>query len=136
MREFKRTDRVGQELRKAIALILQREVKDPRIGMVTVNDVAVSRDLAYAKVFVTFFTDDEAQIKGHMQALQEASGYIRMLVGKAVKMRVLPELQFKYDASLVEGMRISNLVSTVVADDARKRAASGDEDDGEGEGSL
>ena len=54
-REFKRSDRVAQELQKEIAIILQREVKDPRIGMVTVSDVEVSSDLAYAKVFVTFF---------------------------------------------------------------------------------
>ncbi len=53
-REFKRSDRVAQELQKEIAIILQREVKDPRIGMVTVSDVEISRDLAYAKVFVTF----------------------------------------------------------------------------------
>ena len=53
-REFKRSDRVAQELQKEIAIILQREVKDPRIGMVTVSDVEVSSDLAYAKVFVTF----------------------------------------------------------------------------------
>ena len=53
-REFKRSDRVAQELQKEIAIILQQEVKDPRIGMVTVSDVEVSSDLAYAKVFVTF----------------------------------------------------------------------------------
>ena len=52
-REFKRSDRVAQELKKEVAVILQREVKDPRIGMVTVSDVEVSRDLAYAKIFVT-----------------------------------------------------------------------------------
>ncbi len=54
-KDFSRTDRVGHQLQKEIALILQREIKDPRIGMVTVSDVQISRDLAYAKVFVTFF---------------------------------------------------------------------------------
>ena len=54
-REFKRSDRVAQEIQKEIAVILQREVKDPRIGMVTVSDVDVSSDLYYAKIFVTFF---------------------------------------------------------------------------------
>ena len=53
-REFKRSDRVAQEIQKEIAVILQREVKDPRIGMVTVSDVEVSSDLSYAKIFVTF----------------------------------------------------------------------------------
>ncbi|MEN2897452.1 Ribosome-binding factor A [Mannheimia haemolytica] len=59
-REFKRSDRVAQELQKEVAVILQREVKDPRIGMVTVSDVEVSRDLAYAKIFVTFLFDNDA----------------------------------------------------------------------------
>ena len=55
-REFARTDRVAQEIQKEIAMIIQREVKDPRLGMVTVNAVEITRDLAYAKIFVTFFT--------------------------------------------------------------------------------
>lgn len=55
-REFKRSDRVAQEIQKEIAVILQREVKDPRIGMVTVSDVEVSSDLSYAKIFVTFYS--------------------------------------------------------------------------------
>jgi ribosome-binding factor A len=54
-REFARTDRVGQEIQKEVAMIIQREVKDPRLGMVTVSAVEITRDLAYAKVFVTFF---------------------------------------------------------------------------------
>ena len=67
-REFKRSDRVAQELQKEIAIILQREVKDPRIGMVTVSDVEVSSDLAYAKVFVTFLFDhDEVAIAQGMK---------------------------------------------------------------------
>ena len=66
-REFSRAQRVAQEIKKEIAVILQREVKDPRIGMVTVSDVEVSRDLAYAKIFVTFlFDEDEQQIEQGM----------------------------------------------------------------------
>ena len=112
-REFKRSDRVSQELKKEVAVILQREVKDPRIGMVTVSDVEVSRDLAYAKIFVTFlFDNDQEAIK--------ASPYIRSLVGKAMRLRIVPELRFIYDESLVEGMRMSNLVSNVIREDEAK----------------
>lgn len=118
---FKRTDRVSQQVKKSIALILQREVKDPRIGMVTVSDVEVSRDLAYAKVYVTFFFDEKEKIEEALNGLREASGYIRSLVGSAVKLRITPELQFIYDDSLVEGMRLSNVVSSAIADDERKR---------------
>lgn len=120
-REFKRSDRVAQELQKEIAVILQREVKDPRVGMVTVSDVEVSRDLAYAKIFVTFlFDNDPEAIKQGMKGLEKASPYIRTLVGKAMRLRIVPELRFVYDESLVEGMRMSNLVSNVIKNDEAK----------------
>ncbi|MDH2926783.1 30S ribosome-binding factor RbfA [Lonepinella koalarum] len=117
-KDFKRSDRVAQELQKEVAIILQREVKDPRIGMVTVSDVEVSRDLAYAKVFVTFLFDhDEVAIEQGMKALEKASPYIRSLLGKAMRLRIVPELRFEYDRSLVEGMRMSNLVTDVIRQD-------------------
>lgn len=120
-REFKRSDRVAQEIQKEIAVILQREVKDPRIGMVTVSDVEVSRDLAYAKIFVTFlFNNDQEAISQGMKGLEKASPYIRTLVGKAMRLRIVPELRFIYDESLVEGMRMSNLVSNVIREDEAK----------------
>ncbi|URL02796.1 30S ribosome-binding factor RbfA [Avibacterium sp. 20-126] len=120
-REFKRSDRVAQELQKEIAVILQREVKDPRIGMVTVSDVEVSRDLAYAKVFVTFlFDQDESIIESGMKGLEKAAPYIRSLLAKAMRLRIVPELRFIYDQSLVEGMRMSNLVSEVIRDDEKR----------------
>ncbi len=120
-REFKRSDRVAQELKKEVAVILQREVKDPRIGMVTVSDVEVSRDLAYAKIFVTFlFDNDQEAIVQGMKGLEKASPYIRTLVGKAMRLRIVPELRFIYDESLVEGMRMSNLVSNVIREDEAK----------------
>lgn len=117
-REFKRSDRVAQELQKEIAVILQREVKDPRIGMATVSDVEISRDLAYAKVYVTFlFDNDQEAVKRGLEGLNKASGYIRTLVGKAMHLRIVPELKFFYDQSLVEGMRMSNLVTDVIRKD-------------------
>lgn len=122
-KEFGRPQRVSQELQKEIAIILQREIKDPRLGMMTtVSGVEVSRDLAYAKVFVTFLNDkDEDAIKEGIKVLQDASGYIRTLVGKAMRLRIVPELTFFYDNSLVEGMRMSNLVSNVIRNDDERR---------------
>ncbi|WP_338883602.1 MULTISPECIES: 30S ribosome-binding factor RbfA [Xenorhabdus] len=126
-REFSRTQRVAQEMQKEIAIILQREIKDPRIGMATVSGVEVSRDLAYAKVFVTFLNvlvdgHDSEMVKEGIKALNEASGFIRSLLGKAMRLRIIPELTFSYDSSLVEGMRMSNLVSNVVKNDEKRRA--------------
>lgn len=124
-KEFGRPQRVAQEMQKEIAIILQREIKDPRLGMMTtVSGVEMSRDLAYAKVFVTFLNDkdkDEAAVKAGIKALQEASGFIRSLLGKAMRLRIVPELTFFYDNSLVEGMRMSNLVTSVVKHDDERR---------------
>ncbi|MDV2858307.1 MULTISPECIES: 30S ribosome-binding factor RbfA [Oceanimonas] len=130
-REFSRTRRVGQELQKEIAVILQREIKDDRLGMVTVSGVEVSRDLNYAKVFVTFLDNDAERVEQGMEVLKEASGYIRSLVAKAMRLRVTPELRFSYDQSLVEGMRISTLVSSTVEEDKRRSAGRNDEDEKE-----
>lgn len=126
-REFSRTQRVSQEMQKEIAIILQREIKDPRLIMTTVSDVEVSRDLAYAKVYVTFLNDeDENAVKEGLKVLQEATGYIRMLLGKAMRLRIVPELTFFYDRSLVDGMRMSNLVNEVIKQDQTRREATGD----------
>ena len=120
-KEFSRASRVAQQLQREVAMILQREVKDPRIGMVTVSDVEISRDLAYAKVFVTFlFDSDESAVERGLEGLNKASGYIRTLVGKAMRLRIVPELRFVYDQSLVEGMRMSNLVTNVIRQDQER----------------
>lgn len=123
-REFARTDRVSQEIQKEVAMIIQREVKDPRLGMVTVNAVEVTRDLAYAKIFVTFFTLDGQNVDESTDILNEASSYIRTLLAKRIKARIMPELRFIYDSSMVEGVRMTSLVDKAVASDKR---ASGDE---------
>ncbi|MCF5878171.1 30S ribosome-binding factor RbfA [Aeromonas veronii] len=132
-REFSRTRRVGQQIQREIALILQREVKDPRIGMVTVSDVEVSRDLNYAKIYVTFLQleNDAERIKEGLQGLTEAAGYIRSLLGSAMRLRVVPELRFYYDQTLVEGMRLSNLVTKTVREDKRRMAESGRDEEAE-----
>ncbi|GAP74951.1 ribosome-binding factor A [Pseudoalteromonas sp. SW0106-04] len=129
MREFSRTERVAQQIQKEIAVIIQREVKDPRLGMVTVSAVEVSRDLSYAKIFVTVFNqDDDTKAKQSMRILNDASGYIRSLLGKRIRARIIPELRFVIDNSLLEGMRISNLVDTVMREDQDKRNNSDEEE--------
>ncbi len=120
-KSFSRPQRVGHELQKEIAIILQREIKDPRLGMVTVSGVELSKDLSYAKVFVTFLNDDDSEVVTQgLKVLNDATGYIRSLVGKAMKLRIIPELKFVYDQSLVEGMRMSNLVSQVIQQDENR----------------
>ena len=130
-KEFSRTRRIGQQLQQELAMVLQRDMKDPRIGMVTVNDVDVSRDLSFAKVFVTFFDEDKEQIQSKLDALTKASGYIRSLVAGRMKLRIMPELKFEYDSSLVEGMRMSTLVTEVITKDKQKAQENDVSDEGE-----
>ncbi|MCL1061112.1 30S ribosome-binding factor RbfA [Shewanella benthica] len=130
-KEFSRTRRIGQQLQQELAQVLHRDIKDPRVGMVTVNDVEVSRDLSYAKVFVTFFEEDEKIVAVKLEALSSAAGYIRSLVAGRMKLRVMPELRFIYDASLVEGMRMSNLVTRVIHNDEAKQKKANRDEQGE-----
>jgi len=116
-REYARTDRVGQQIQKEIAIILMREIKDPRLAMTTVSAVEVTRDLAYAKVFVTFFTSEQQEIDASIEVLTEAEGYIRSLLAKRLRARIMPHLRFVYDKSMVEGVRMSSLVDKAVASD-------------------
>ncbi|WDE06981.1 30S ribosome-binding factor RbfA [Thalassomonas viridans] len=126
-REFVRTDRVGQQIQKEVAVILQREVKDPRLSMATVSAVEVSRDLAYAKVFVTFFTNEKTEIDESVKILNEAAGFIRSLLAKQLRARIMPQLRFVYDHSMAEGVRMTSLVNQAIASD-EQRAQNGSDD--------
>lgn len=130
-KEFSRTQRVAQQLQKELAVILQRELKDPRVGMTTISSVEVSRDMGYAKVYVTFLTIGEQTPEGSLEVLREMAPYIRSLLGKQIRLRVTPELTFIFDKSLTEGMRISNLVSNAVRDDNDRRVDEDDAEEGE-----
>jgi ribosome-binding factor A len=134
-REFSRTDRVGQQIHKEIASILQNEFKnrDPRLGMVTVSAVEVSRDLAYAKIFVTFFENDEDVMNNYLDILVENKGYIRTLLAGRMRMRAVPAIKFVRDGSLSEGIRISNLVDGALNEDKERARLSGRDIDSEKE---
>lgn len=119
--DFSRTERFGQEIKKEVALILMREFKDPRLGMVTVSDAEVSRDLGHAKVFVSFFEDDKEKVEANMQILNEAAGFIRSLLAKRIRSRTMPQLHFFFDSSLTEGIRMTNLVNKAIEEDKSKR---------------
>lgn len=118
-REFSRTDRVGQQIHKEIASILQHEFKhrEPEVGMITVSGVEVSRDLAHAKVFITFYSNDEAKINEEFTKLQDAKSFVRGILGRRIRMRNVPAVHFFKDSSIMEGARISALVNQAVASD-------------------
>ncbi|MGX5174990.1 30S ribosome-binding factor RbfA [Aliikangiella sp. IMCC44653] len=111
-REFKRTDRVAEQLQREVAQIVQLEVKDPRVGMVTVSGVEISRDLYYATAFVTFLGIEESpkSIEQALEILNQAAGFVRAQIGKRMKMRVVPNIKFEFDASIARGSELSALI--------------------------
>ncbi|APE06171.1 MULTISPECIES: 30S ribosome-binding factor RbfA [Alteromonas] len=122
-REFSRTDRVAQQVHKEVASILQNEYKH-RVGdmpLITVSEVEVSRDLAHAKIYVTIYNSTEEEGKAQVKQLKELKGFIRSILAKRLRMRSVPDLHFFEDKSIIEGMRISNLVSQTIATDESKR---------------
>ena len=121
-REFSRTDRVGQQIHKEVASILQHEFKhrEPEVGMITVSGVEVSRDLAHAKIFVTFYSNSPEKVNDDFAKLHDSRSFVRGLLGRRVKMRNVPAVHFFKDSSIEEGARISALVNKAVAADKAK----------------
>lgn len=113
-----RPRRVAEQIQRELADLLRLEVKDPRVGMVTVTDVEVSNDYAHAKVFVSLL-GDEARVKEALQGLQSAAGFLRSEVAKRIKLRVMPQLHFVHDTSIERGMRLDRLIEAAVAEDAK-----------------
>lgn len=107
--EFKRSDRVADLIRQEIAEMLYRNVKDPRLGGVTITGSEVSPDLRYARVFY-IFRGDETEKEKVAQGLTKAKGFIRRELGKRLHLRYLPELDFRYDTSFDYGNKIDRLL--------------------------
>lgn len=125
-KEFSRVDRLSQHIKKEMAVILQREIKDPRLhSMITVSDVEVSRDLSHAKVFVTFLGMDDSKVEDNLKILNDAAGCVRSLIGKRIQTRIVPHIRFAFDQSLNEGIRMASLVASVRQEDERKRKDAG-----------
>lgn len=105
-----RNSRIAEQIKKELGFLLQRELKDPRIGFVTVTGVEVTNDLSIAKVFVSVLGNEEEK-KKTLTALEKASGYLRSEIGKRIEIRHIPELAFKLDTSIDYGDRIERLLS-------------------------
>lgn len=116
-REFTRAERVSDAVQQEIAVLIRDEVRDPRIGMVSVTDVEVSRDLAYAKVYITFLGDrSQEHIDEAVTALNGASGYLRKLLASNIKLRITPKLTFLFDESGRRGQHLSALIDRAISD--------------------
>ena len=130
-----RAQRVADQIQREIAMLIQMEMNDPRIGMVSVTAVDVSRDLSYAKIFVTVLNSlsgsatvnsstlsepgklDKLEIDENLRALNKATGYLRSLLAKRLTMRLVPRLRFYYDSSIERGRHLSELIDNALAAD-------------------
>jgi len=117
-KEYSRTQRVADQMQRELASLIQREVRDPRVGMITVTAAEVSRDLAHAKIFITLMGDvSDEDIALNLAALKDAAGFLRMQLGRAMKLRSIPQLHFHYDESVRRGVHLSSLIERAVAED-------------------
>ncbi|TVY10614.1 30S ribosome-binding factor RbfA [Paenibacillus cremeus] len=107
-----RVGRVGEQIKKELSQIIQSELKDPRIGFITVTGVEVTNDFSHAKVFLSVLGSDE-QRDETLKALARSSGFLRSELGKRIQMRKIPTLIFKFDASIDYGSKIESLLHKI-----------------------
>jgi ribosome-binding factor A len=130
-----RAQRIADQIQREIAVLIQLEVSDPRVGMVSVTGVDVSNDLAHAKIYITVLNSlagdeqinadtlsepgvlDQLEIEENLKALKKAAGFLRTLLAKRLRLRVVPKLQFYYDSSIEQGQRLSDLIDDALAAD-------------------
>ena len=112
--------RVADQIQRDLAEIIAHEMKDPRVGMVTITEVQVTPDYAHAKVFFTMLSDDEAVIRATITGLRTASGFIRAQLGHRLHIHTLPELTFVHDNSVARGAELSKLIDEANATRAKE----------------
>lgn len=123
-KHFARGDRVAEQIRRELAELIRMEVKDPRVGFVTLTAVEVTPDYAHAKIYFTTLEGDAA-IPELAEGLKRASGFLRRELGRRVRIHTTPELHWVYDRSIENGAEISALIDKAVKSD---QEFSGDED--------
>ncbi|MGQ0792685.1 MAG: 30S ribosome-binding factor RbfA [Deltaproteobacteria bacterium] len=110
---FKRTDRVGDLILKEVSeMIIQGEIRDPRVSSVALTGVKMTDDLSLARLYFTVITGD-LEKREALAGLERASGYIKRELGKRLRMRRIPELRFEFDSTLEEGYRIDDILREV-----------------------
>jgi len=117
-RHSQRAERVADQIQRELAVLLRDEVKDPRVGRITVTSVEVSADLSHAKVFFTHLAGREHADEA-VRALQHTAGFLRTELSHRLNLYSVPQLHFAYDDSIETGMRISQLIDAAVAADRK-----------------
>ncbi|MGH8737028.1 MAG: 30S ribosome-binding factor RbfA [Burkholderiales bacterium] len=113
-RQSGRAQKVGDQIQRELSSILHRELRDPRVGMITLTGVEVSSDCAHATVFFTCL--DASHIPEATKGLRRAGGFLRTQLAKRIKLYTAPELRFVYDESIERGARLSQLIDSVTGE--------------------
>jgi ribosome-binding factor A len=114
MANFSRTDRIAQQMQREIAELVRLRINDPRVRLVTITGVEVAGDYSHAKIF---FTRLDGKHEEALQGLEHASGFLRSQLAHSIKLRVMPQLHFVYDASVERGSHLSQLIDQAIASD-------------------
>lgn len=117
-KEFSRSSRVAEQVQRELAELIRLELKDPRVGLVTLTGVELTPDYAHAKVFYTTLADPSAR-QDIDTGLRRASGFLRRELGRRIRIHTLPELHFVFDESVERGDRLSRLIDAAVASDRK-----------------
>ena len=120
---FSRKDRVAEQVRRELADLIRTQLKDPRVGMISITDVEVTADYAHAKVFFSTLAGSE-KLQEVMTGLQKASGFLRRELGKRISIHMTPQLHFVFDQSLERGADLSKLIQEAIAISASSEAPS------------
>lgn len=130
-RNYKRTDRVADQIQRELAQLIAQQVKDPRVGMVTITGVDVSREFDHAKIYITVMGGDQDAIKETLVGLRAAAGFLRRELGRAIRIRTIPQLHFMYDESIEYGHRLTSLIEEAVKSDKHLDESSDSETGGD-----
>ncbi|CAD7850908.1 MAG: hypothetical protein [Olavius algarvensis Gamma 3 endosymbiont] len=117
-KEYSRSERLASQIQRELAALIQSGLKDPRLGMPSILEVQVSKDLAHARVFFSLLNAEGAE--DCLAALNHASGFLQRQIGKQLKARITPKLIFIYDDTDIRGRQLSDLIDTAVASDKVK----------------
>ncbi len=121
-KDFPRARRVADQIQRDLSDIIRMDLKDPRVGLVTITDVEVTKDLSHAKVFFTLL-GDSALAEQVGDGLQHAAGFLRSELAQRIKLRTMPQLHFEYDTSVERGFELSRLIDEAVSSDDKSRSS-------------
>ncbi len=113
-KDYHRSQRIADQIQRELSEIIRLEIKDPRVGMITITGVEVTQDHEHAKIFFTML-GEPVQQEAASRALNHAAGFMRSMLARSLKLRTIPQLHFDYDVSIERGVRLAKLIDEAVA---------------------